>query len=82
MSLDKTLFNDALLARLEAAGGEMTSAISRTPTCPIRDEMTTINILIGDCRAAVVKVMMGTDPDKVYAELAERSQDLRKTLGG
>jgi uncharacterized Ntn-hydrolase superfamily protein len=29
-----------------------------------------------------VKVMMGTDPDKVYAELAERSQDLRKTLGG
>lgn len=72
---------DVLIQRIEEAGALVTEAISRTPTSPLREELTTINILLGDCRAAIAKIMNGTPEDEVFKSLLELSQDLRKKLG-
>lgn len=68
--------------RLNRAGAELSDAISRTPTGPLREQMTTINILIGDTQAAIRRLQRGEDPEIVYLDLAERALVARKKPHG
>jgi len=69
---------DGILIRLDRAGGEISEVIERTATSPLRDQMTSINLLIGDTRLAVRRIQNGEDPEVVYKDLAEKKIRVRR----
>jgi hypothetical protein len=62
---------DSTIIRLERAGGNMSEAIERVPTSIIRNQMTTVNILIGDLRRAMVRLSNGEAVDQIEKDLME-----------
>jgi hypothetical protein len=64
--------SEAVITRLERAGGELSDAIQRQPTGELRNAMTTVNIMIGDLRRAAVSIECGESAEEVCRNL-ERS---------
>jgi hypothetical protein len=71
--------SEAVITRLERAGGDLSEAIERSPTGPMRNSITTVNIMIGDLRRAAVRIENGESAEEVCRELDHMWQE---TFGG
>jgi hypothetical protein len=61
--------SEAVITRLERAGGALTGAIERQPTGELRNAMTTVNVMLGDLRRAAVRIESGESAEEVCHEL-------------
>jgi hypothetical protein len=61
--------SEAVITRMERAGGALSEAIEREPTGPLRNSITTVNMMIGDLRRAAVRIERGESAEEVCHEL-------------
>lgn len=61
----------ALVRKIATAQFNVQEAIERTPTSPLRDTLTTVNIYLLAALGVAVKIALGSDPEEQYKELPE-----------
>lgn len=74
MSLNEGWADERLVIELDHGAAHIASAINRVPTSPLRDQLTTVNILLADVRAAVLMIKGGADKNEVFGVLAEKAR--------